>query len=191
MHKLYIATNETENYTALVFIDEDNLAKASDLLNDYAKECNMQSDWTLKETCITDVESMVFDCDHLIHDSDAIVYLDNVKQYLFTRPWTMQLFIATSKYDKDAASIAIAAEVADGVDLEKTAMLASKEFCLTEEGKQVYTDNHHCFNWGDFDINVPNSICTKYGIRKINSDIRDMFDFEQQLVSKDDIFPEE
>lgn len=81
--------------------------------------------------------------------------------------------------------------VKDGVDFKKAAKDASREYCLTEEGKRTFEGNYRYFNWEDFDTYVPNSICEKYGIKKLESNIAEGFYFDQQLVDETDIFPEE
>lgn len=64
---------------------------------------------------------------------------------------------------------------------------ASTEYCLTNEGKQTYIGNCHCFNFGDFDTYVPNTICEKYGIKKIDSNTTfGIVDFNTELVEESD-----
>ena len=80
--------------------------------------------------------------------------------------------------------------VKDDSDFKKAVMAACKEYCLTKEGKKVYEGNLNSFNWGDFDTYVPNNICEKYGIHKVQSNVSGEFVFDQQLVNEDEIFPE-
>lgn len=192
MKHLYIARNENENFTALVLAE--NGSKAENLLRDYSHECDMDpTGWELTKTCITDIEDKIFDCDHLLYELNykANISVETVKDYLFKSEWNTEIFIATEGYGDDSTNIAMVVEIADGVDFEKSAMLASTEYCLTEEGREVYENNCECFNWGDFDLNVPNKICEKYGIRKIKSDVSAELDYNQQLVDRSKIFSEE
>ena len=79
-----------------------------------------------------------------------------------------------------------------GVNIEEAAMKAAIEFCQTESGKEVFEENWKCFNWGDFDINVPNEICMKYGFVKVSNEtvVYDV-DFNENLVSEEDVYPDE
>lgn len=73
-------------------------------------------------------------------------------------------------------------------DVKEAISKSSVEFCQTEEGKKVFSDNNNSFNYGDFDIYVPNEICKKYGIEKVDSACSFMeADFNEELVSADDL----
>lgn len=76
--------------------------------------------------------------------------------------------VATSGFNDGAISVDINAE--DGMN--ETSVLdaikkASIAYCQTEEGKEYYSANGCSFNYSDFDLMVPNSICKKYGIEKV------------------------
>lgn len=61
--------------------------------------------------------------------------------------------------------------------------LACSSFIKTEEGKAVYEYNCGCFNLADFQVNVPNSICEKFGFRKISEAYsEDDIDWDEDLV---------
>lgn len=79
----------------------------------------------------------------------------------------------------------------ENLDIEKAARDACKEYCLTEEGKQVYEGNCNNFNWGDFDIYVPDKICEKHGFKKVFLNMAGEFNFDEQFVDENDIFLEE
>ena len=67
---------------------------------------------------------------------------------------------------------------------------ASKEYCLSEEGKKVFEGNCDVFNLGDFDTNVPNDICRKHGFEKEDPDGAYVTaDLYELLVNEDEIFP--
>lgn len=79
-------------------------------------------------------------------------------------------------------------------DLISAMKAAAKDFCLSETGKKVYSSmlNCHCFNWGDFDIYVTEEYQRKYGFRVINTGVsEETRDYNEQLVSESDIFPED
>ena len=109
--------------------------------------------------------------------------------------WNTKIFVATETDGFDVTNLVMVMEVnpmlvKDKSDFKRAVMAACKEYCLTEEGKKVYERNLNNFNWGEFDTYVPNDICEKYGIRKVQSNVSGEFIFDQQLVSEDEIFPE-
>ena len=70
-------------------------------------------------------------------------------------------------------------------DIKDAMSKAATDYCKTPEGKQVYQENCNCFNIGDFDTHVPNDICKKYGIEKIDSDTSfGTIDFNTELVDE-------
>ena len=53
------------------------------------------------------------------------------------------------------------------------------------EGKKLYIGNCHNFNYGDFEAYVPNSICEKHGIHKIDANMTDIeVNFDTDLVDE-------
>lgn len=98
----------------------------------------------------------------------------NVKKYVFE-------FLIDNRKIKDTAAVKQAIE--DAV----------KEFCQTEEGRNVYKGNCHSFTWGDLDACVPEMILNKYGLYRPDDTASDILevDFNEQLVSETDVFEEE
>ena len=193
MRKLYSAYNEVEEFTALVMAENDAAAKK--LINGYSKDAKLSSEWYLMPTTIENVKDELFDCDYLIQgpefEPDGVVFLENVREFLFNRKWEQRIIIATETDVFDIINHMMIMEVAEGVDFEQAAMLASTEYCLTEEGKEIYAGNCNNFNWGDFNTYVPNTICEKYGIRKTDGmAVCEGVSFDQQLVNEQEIFPE-
>ena len=69
------------------------------------------------------------------------------------------------------------------VDVVPLVKEACMEYINTKEGKAVYEHNSECFNWADFEVNVPNSICEKHGFRKIESETSQIaYDWNEQLI---------
>lgn len=101
--------------------------------------------------------------------------------------------IATEFYDGEFHATAVACNVPDhNFDIISAAKAAAKEYCLTTDGKTVYSGNCHTFNWGDLVTYVPNEICEKHGFTIIPDDcITEIRDFNEQLVMETEIFPEE
>lgn len=77
-------------------------------------------------------------------------------------------------------------------DLFAAIKAAATEYCQTEDGKKTYIGNCHCFNWGDFDLHVPQDICKKHGFQKIDALVADSeVNFDEDLVNEDDVIKEE
>lgn len=104
--------------------------------------------------------------------------------------------ITTTEIDEDLniRCLAFVCEVSDAkIDLIAAMKAAAKDFCLSDEGKRVYSGNCHCFNWGDFALYVPESYQRQHGfiVTNIIGDDAIIRDFNEQLVCEQDIFPEE
>lgn len=79
-------------------------------------------------------------------------------------------------------------DVEEGINVIEAVRKACTEYCKTEEGRKTYIGNCDNFNWGDFEAYVPNDICGKYGIRKIDSFMcEDELDFNEQLVDEEEV----
>ena len=102
-----------------------------------------------------------------------------------------KIIVATESIGLETTNLVIVLEVEQGVDIEKAIMEACKEYCQTKEGQQTYENNCNSFNWGDFDTYVPNEICEKYGIKKIQTNVAQEFDFNQQLIDEDELVIQE
>ena len=59
---------------------------------------------------------------------------------------------------------------------------ACNEYIRTTEGKRTYEYNCHCFNWADFEAEVPNTICSKYGFTKGDSNAGFDADWDEHLI---------
>lgn len=88
-------------------------------------------------------------------------------------------------------SLALTIHVDPHVELETAIKNACQEYCMTEEGKKVYSGNCHCFNWGDLDLYVPVDLCKKHGFYIVESHNAEFRDLNEQLVAESDIFQEE
>ena len=64
---------------------------------------------------------------------------------------------------------------------------AAKEYCNTKNGRDTFTRNCNCFNYGDFFIFVPEKILRRHGIYQ--AAIIETIDvcFDEQLVLESDI----
>jgi hypothetical protein len=89
----------------------------------------------------------------------------------------------------DIRVLTISLNVEEGVDLKDAIQKASIEFCQTEEGRKIYEYNYQAFNLADFEMHVPNSICQKYGIEKLDSiTMEEDMDWDEQLVNLSDVY---
>lgn len=76
--------------------------------------------------------------------------------------------VAIERDGLDFRALTILFEVPDEkFDIEEAARKAATEYCLTENGRKIYDYNCSSFNWADFEMNVPNEICEKFGFRKV------------------------
>jgi hypothetical protein len=69
-------------------------------------------------------------------------------------------------------------------ELRNRVIAACDDYVTTEEGKKILSYNCGCFNWADFEANVPNDICKKHGftkdaLRETNYEV----DWDEQLLS--------
>ena len=104
----------------------------------------------------------------------------------------LKIIVATEADGLDVTNLVMVLDVdSENIDIEQSVLNACKEYCMTDEGKRTFEGNCNCFNWGDFDTYVPNEICEKYGFRKVESNVAEEFNFDQQLVNEYEIFPEE
>lgn len=70
----------------------------------------------------------------------------------------------------------------------------SKEYCLTQDGRNTYDGNCCNFNIGDLTLYVPTEMFVKHGIfPKLRTNPTDAIsiDFNEQLVEESDVFQEE
>lgn len=71
-------------------------------------------------------------------------------------------------------------------DLKQAVRDACTQYVLTEDGKAVYSYNCGCFNWADFETNVPNDICRQHGFEKVDYGLLsdEDADWDEQLVDE-------
>lgn len=53
---------------------------------------------------------------------------------------------------------------------------AAQEYLDTPDGLRIWDENCECFNYGDFDLNVPDEVCGHHGFHIIRDDIMVMED---------------
>lgn len=53
-------------------------------------------------------------------------------------------------------------------DLVEAVRKAATDFINTPAGRSIYENHIFQFSWADFDANVPQEFCEKYGFRKID-----------------------
>lgn len=91
--------------------------------------------------------------------------------------------------DERLTAISIRTALTDA-EIVPAIMAASQDFLNTPEGRKVWEENCHNFNFGDFDLNVPNKFCIPHGFYHLSGapDIMEL-DFNTQIVSLEDKEP--
>lgn len=104
----------------------------------------------------------------------------------------MKIIVATEADGLDTRTFVLGLDIFnENINIEQAVKDACKEYCMTEDGKKTYEGNCNSFNWGDLDAHVPDEICERHGFKKLWLDIAGEFNFDQQLVDEDEIFPYE
>lgn len=97
---------------------------------------------------------------------------------------SLKSIVAIERDGFDIRAFAMEFDVFDeSTDLQSAVRKACSEYMKTSDGAEsYYTVKDECFNWADFWDDVPNSICEKYGFRKMNSIVSDDdVDWDEQL----------
>ena len=97
----------------------------------------------------------------------------------------LQTVVAIEREGWDVRTLTLLFEVPDEhFNLEYWVRKAATDYCLTEKGRAIYDYNCSCFNWADFEMNVPNEFCERYGFKKINTGILGdiTVDWDEHLV---------
>lgn len=97
---------------------------------------------------------------------------------------SLRSIVAIERDGFDIRAFAMEFDVFDeSTDLQSAVRKACSEYMKTSDGAEsYYTVKGECFNWADFWDDVPNSICEKYGFRKINNIVSDDdVDWDEQL----------
>lgn len=82
----------------------------------------------------------------------------------------LQTVVAIERDGRDFRSLAITFDVPyKEFNIVTAVKAAATDYCKTTDGKNVYDYNCQQFNWADFEVNVPNEICERYGFKKVDS----------------------
>ena len=101
--------------------------------------------------------------------------------------------IQVQAYGKEPRSFSLLLEITSNKiktpkNLKEAIRAACTEYVTTEQGKKIYNYNHKHFNWDDFKTSsLPESLCAKYGFRKIPVPKTEM----NFIVNWDDELPNE
>ena len=80
------------------------------------------------------------------------------------------VIIQTNQKDMAGSARHILLEVFDfSLDIRAAVKAACKEYCQTEEGRDIYNDSGKTFDWLDFINGVSNAICKKHGFEIVSS----------------------
>lgn len=96
-----------------------------------------------------------------------------------TRMNNIRTIVATEHDGMETRSLVINIHVLDetqasSFDIKSAVKKATHDYLCTKEGKEVFDYNCGGFNWADFESNVPNEYCRKYGFEKIESCASDL-----------------
>lgn len=107
----------------------------------------------------------------------------------------LQTIIAVEHDGLDVRVLAIKVRILDprpNFDIRQAVKDACLDYVRTENGRKTYNYNCGCFNWADFESNVPNEICRNHGFERIDSDVTSLeVDWDEQLVDEDDVEDED
>lgn len=119
---------------------------------------------------------------------NADEYTRIIEGYNFTRT-----IIAVEHYELELHAISLTCKIPHpNFDLLKAVKAAAKDFCLSNEGKNIYSGNCHAFNWGDLVTYIDDDCCKKYGFHIIHRDsVDEVRDANEQLVIESEIFPDD
>lgn len=96
--------------------------------------------------------------------------------------------VAVERDGFNVKTLTVAFEVPDEqFNLLEAIKKASTDYCKTPAG--ICTKEYTCgaFNLGDFEQNVDNSFCEKYGFKKIDARLSDIeIDWDHQFIDEDD-----
>ena len=86
--------------------------------------------------------------------------------------------------DVHTSELIIRTELSDD-EILPAIMAASKDYLDTPEGRKVWENNCHNFNFGDFDVNVSNKFCIPHGFYRVDQEMDSSMevDFNMQLAS--------
>lgn len=86
----------------------------------------------------------------------------------------------------DVRTLTITLKIFDStIDIKSAIKNACNDYVKTREGLETYRYNCDLFNWADFESNVPNSICRRYGFEKIDSVVSEEdVNWDEQLIDE-------
>ena len=92
--------------------------------------------------------------------------------------------IAVRRDGYDFHAFAITLEYSNpNLDIHQAVRDAVNEYIQTKEGSELYSYNCSTFDWADFDSNVPNEICEKYGFQKVSESCsQDVVEWDEELA---------
>lgn len=73
-------------------------------------------------------------------------------------------------------------------DLLGAVRKAADQYCRTPQGQAVYEGNSKQFNWGDFDLHVPNAFCEELGFQRVFTRNGLQVSFNEDLIEGGDVY---
>lgn len=106
---------------------------------------------------------------------------------------TISRHLAVLDYDGDATYVKMLHFLVarENFDPKQAIINACTDFCNTA-GSEIYLANCCCFNWGDFDLHVPEEICRRHGFIKVSAqNTTEITYYNDHLVRDDEILSSE
>ena len=99
--------------------------------------------------------------------------------------------MAVERDGLDVRTMTIPIQINDeSIDIQEAVQKACTFYANTEEGRRTFEYNCRSFNWADFESEVPNDICRKFGFEKVYQ--KDLtVDWDEQLVDESELIDEE
>ena len=80
----------------------------------------------------------------------------------------------------------------DEQSIRQAVVKACTDFVKTDKGKELYDYNCGSFNWADFESEVPNALCEKYGfVKRDTAECSFDVDWDEYLVDDTELGEEE
>ena len=100
--------------------------------------------------------------------------------------YTIPRYLAVLDYDGGATYVKMLKFLVarENFDLKQAIIHACTDYC-NAGGMDIYLANCCCFNWGDFDLHVPEDICRRHGFIKVSTEDTIEIAYFNELLVRD------
>ena len=146
--------------------------RESEFVQQYIDEYSAQELVEVYETYDNGNMPKIIKTNQLTENTPCGTYIVDMTNTLENKTYKNETYIITDECMQKHQPLAIKIEITkQNIDLKQAIKDACREFIVTPEGLKLYSKNHEQFNWQHFAANVPNTICEKYGFKKVQSEI--------------------